>query len=141
MKRYIYLVLFPLLSLQVNAQLSLVMNYPLDEVRYFYISDNEGVYVNYSSYSDSSILFLYNDNHQLIRTIQAGADTILNVINVSKYLYNQDELYEIIYAFYTFENGGSHYNSHIIDENSNILENLKDQYVWIHQHQCQRILQ
>jgi hypothetical protein len=131
MKRYLNITFLLLLHLQLFAQLSLEKDYPLEDIRYFHIADNEGIYVNYSSYSDSAFLLLFDDSQQLIKSVEAVEDTILNVINVSKYLYNQDELFEIIYTYHTIEGGASHYNTHIIDENSNLLESLQDQYLWI----------
>jgi hypothetical protein len=131
MKRYLNIAVLLLLQYHLLAQLSLEKDYPLEDIRYFHVADNEGVYVNYSSYSDSAFFLLFDDSQQLIRSVEAVEDTILNVINVSKFLYNQDELYEIIYTFHTIEGGTSHYNTHIIDENSNLLESLQDQYLWI----------
>jgi hypothetical protein len=131
MSRHLYLAILTLLSFHVNGQLTLQKDFPLEDIRYFYITDTEGIYVNYSSYSNIKTIRLYNDSQQVIRTINSIEDTILNVINVSKYLYNNDELYEIIYTYHTFRNGISHYNTHIIDENSKLLASLEDQYLWI----------
>ena len=55
-----------------------------------------------TSAQDTNKILLFNDDHQLIRTIEAHADTILNVINVSKYLYNDDDLYD----YFTAHMGG-----------------------------------
>jgi hypothetical protein len=120
-----------IVSINVNGQLTLQKDFPLEDIRYFYINDTSGIYVNYSSYSNIRTIRLYNDKLQLIRTINSIEDTILNVINVSKYLYNDDDLFEIIYTYHTFRNGVSHYNTHIIDENSHLLASLEDQYLWI----------
>jgi hypothetical protein len=131
MVRYIYLLVLLFLSIRLSAQLALEKDYPLEDLRYFYITDSEGVFVNYSSYSDIKTIRLYDDNQNILKTITTREDTILNVINASKYLYNDDDLFEIIYTYHTFRNGISHYNTHIIDENSNLLASLEDQYIWI----------
>jgi hypothetical protein len=131
MLRNILLVILTLLSLHAVGQFTLQKDFPLEDIRYFYITDTEGIYVNYSSYSNIKTIRLYNDAQQVIRTVNSIEDTILNIINVSKYLYNNDELYEIIYTYHTFRNGVSHYNTHIIDQNSKLLASLEDQYLWI----------
>ena len=131
MLRALLLIIIVLVSARVSGQLTLQKDFPLEDIRYFYISDTEGIYVNYSSYSNIRTIRLYNDDMQLIRTINTIEDTILNVINVSKHLYNDDDLFEIIYTYHTFRNGLSHYNTHIIDENSHLLASLEDQYLWI----------
>jgi hypothetical protein len=119
------------LSFQSHGQVALEKNYPLEDLRYFYITDTQGVYVNYSSYSDIRAIRLFNDQQEQIKIINALDDTILNVINVSKYLCNDDDLYEIIYTYHTFQNGVSHYNTHVINENSALLFSRMDQYLWI----------
>ena len=131
MKRYLNIALLLLLHFHVHAQLTLEKDYPLEDIRYFHVADDEGVFVNYSSYSDSAFILLFDDSQQLIRSVEALEDTILNVINVSRYLCNDNELFEIIYTYHCIEGGTSHYNTHIIDENSNLLESLQDQYLWI----------
>lgn len=113
------------------GQIIFEKEYPLENIQYFYITDSNGVFVNYSIYSYSDTILLFNDNHQLIRTIIPPDDSILSIINVSKYLYNSDELYELIYVYQEFEKGDRHYNTHIIDENSRLLESFDDQFMWI----------
>ena len=129
--RYVCLIIVTVVSYPAKGQLTLQKDFPLEDIRYFFVSDTEGVYVNYSSYSGIRSLHLYDDAMQVIRTVDAIEDTILNVINVSKYLCNDDDLYEIIYTYHTFKGGTSHYNTHIIDENSGLLASLEDQYLWI----------
>ncbi len=131
MSRIIIITFLSLLNLSLQAQLVLEKDFPLEEISYFYVTDDEGVYANYSVYSSSDTILLFNDNNQLVKTIIAPADSILSIINISKFLYNDDELYELIYIFQTFEKGSGHYNTHIINENSSLLESLEDQYIWI----------
>lgn len=131
MKSLLSVTVLSLVCWLAQAQLTLEKDYPLEDIRYFHITDEEGVYANYSSYSDSAYILLFDDDQQLIRSVRALDDTLLNVINVSKYLVNEDDLFEIIYTYHTIEGGQSHYNTQIIDENSNLLEGLEDQYLWI----------
>jgi hypothetical protein len=133
MRKPSWVVMLLLLTIGVNGygQVMLEKEYPLENIQYFYITDSDGVYVNYSIYSSSDSILLYNDNYQLIRTIIPHDDSILSIINVSKYLINDDDLYELIYVFQTFENGIRHYHTHIIDENSRLIEDFKDQFMWI----------
>ena len=125
------LVFFFLLSINMHAQIIFEKEYPLENIQYFYSTDNDGVFVNYTIYSSFDTILLYNDNHQLIRTIKPPDDSLLSIINVSKYLFNDDDLFEIIYVYQAFENGDRHYNTHIIDENSKLLERFDDQFMWI----------
>ena len=131
MRRSIWLALLLLFSINIHAQFELEKEYPLENIQYFHISDSDGVFVNYSIYSATDTILLFNNNHQLIRTILPPDDSILCIINISKYLCNSDELFEIIYVYQTFENGGRRYNTHIIDENSRLIKSFDDQFLWI----------
>jgi hypothetical protein len=131
MKRLIYLAAISLLNLNSFGQLELEMDFPLEKISYFFITDSQGVYANYSFFSPSDTILLFNDESQLIRTITTPADSILSIINISKYLYNEDDLYELIYVYMTFAGGTVHYHTHIINENADLLEHLEDMYIWI----------
>lgn len=132
MRRIIIIAALTLLLASSQAQLVLEKDFPLEDIRYFYITDNEGVYANYSVYSVSDTILLFNDDMQLVQTVITPADSILSIISISKFMYNADDLFELIYTFQTFENGSWHYHTHIINENSSLLESLEDQYIWIH---------
>jgi hypothetical protein len=131
MRRTIWLLLLFLLCSKMHGQITFEKEYPLENIQYFHITDSYGVFVNYSIYSSSDTILLFNDNHQFIRTIIPLDDSILSIINVSKYLLNEDDLYEVIYVFQTSENGDRHYHTHIINENSKLLECFNDQFMWI----------
>jgi hypothetical protein len=131
MRKFICLVILSLSGFEMFGQITLEKEYPLENIQYFYITDSEGVFVNYSIYSSSDTILIYNDDQQLIRTIIPPDDSILSIINISKYLFNEDDLYELIYVYQVFENGIRHYNTHIIDENSRLLESFDDQFMWI----------
>jgi hypothetical protein len=98
-------------GIRIHAQITFEKEYPLENIQYFYVTDSDGVFVNYSIYSSS--------------------DSILSIINVSKYLINDDDLYELVYVFQTSENGNRHYHTHIIDGNSRPIECFNDQFMWI----------
>lgn len=129
--RFVYTILLVFVNQLIYCQLELVNDFELEDLRYFYVTDTTGVYVNYSSYSDSRSIRLYDDKLQHLLTIETVEDTILNVLNASRYLYNDDESIEVIYTYMNFAGGISHYNTHIINENSELLESLEDQYIWV----------
>lgn len=131
MNRFIGLAILLLYSISMHAQIDLEIEYPLENIQYFYINDNSGVFVNYSIYSSTDSILLFNDDNQLIRTIIPNDDSILSIINISKYLVNSDDLFEVIYVCQAFRNGERHYNTHIIDENSRLIKSFNDQFMWL----------
>jgi hypothetical protein len=131
MRRSIWLVILLLYSISTRSQIQLEKEYPLENIQYFYITDTNGVFVNYSIYSTTDSILLFDDDHQFIKTIIPKDDSILSIINVSKYLCNADDFFELIYVFQTFENGTRHYHTHIIDENSRLIECFNDQFMWM----------
>jgi hypothetical protein len=130
-RRFLCLIIFFLPGIRIHAQITFEKEYPLENIQYFYVTDSDGVFVNYSIYSSSDTILLFNDNHKLIRIIVPPDDSILSIINVSKYLYNTDDLYELIYVYQAFDNGTRHYNTHVIDENSRLLKSFDNQFMWI----------
>ena len=105
-----------LMCTKIFGQMTFEKSYPLENIQYFYTTDTTGVFVNYSIYSKTNTITLYNDKHALIRTIKPPDDSILSILSVAKYLYNSDNLYEIIYICQEIANGSRHYNTKIIDE-------------------------
>jgi hypothetical protein len=131
MSIYLCLIQLFLFGTKISGQIPLEKEYPLENIQYFYITDSTGVYVNYSIYSSSDSILLFDDNHQLMRTVIPKDDSILSIINVSKYLINGNDQYELIYVFQKFENGDRHYHTHVIDENSTLIKCFEDQFMWI----------
>jgi hypothetical protein len=130
-RRSFFLLVIFVMSIQIYGQLTLEREYPLENIQYFYITDTNGVFVNYSIYFSTNKISLYNDKHKLIRTIIPPDDSILSILNVSKYLYNSDGLYEIIYVCQETKNGTRHYNTNIIDESSRLLKSYEDEFMWV----------
>ena len=126
---HIALILFP--SSIIYGQLIPEQDYQYNDLRYFYTTDTTGVYVNYSSFSDIKSILLYDDDQKLLHEVGAFDDSILNIINASRFLINEDTLFEVIYTYMNSVAGKIHYNTHIIDENSNLLASLNDQYLFI----------
>ncbi len=118
-------------SINIYSQIDLEKEYPLENIQYFYITDTSGVFVNYSIYSSTDSILLFNDNNQFIRSIIPDDDSILSIINVSKFLLNDDNLYELIYVYQTFANGERIYNTCIIDENSRLIKSFDEQFMWL----------
>ena len=131
MRRIICLIVILVLCLKMGGQFTLEKEYPLENIQYFYTTDSDGVFVNYSIYSSTDSILLFNDRHQLIKIIVPPDDSILCIINISKYLCNSDDLFELIYVCQTFEQGNRHYNTRIINENSNLLKSFDNQFMWI----------
>lgn len=125
-----FLFLF-LTNINLSGQMTFEKSYTLENIQYFYITDTTGVFVNYSIYSVTNTIALYNDKHSLIRTIRPPDDSILSILSVAKYLYNNDNLYEIIYVCQETKNGSRHYNTKIIDENARLLKSYDDRFMWI----------